>query len=282
VRAHAQPTDRFSIAGICESMGFPGAVVIAAVSDFFINKNLVFRYEPFPIGYVSPMVESSLYAAMTANWPAQELFEYLPRLGNKYTLSAKCKAAQYRAFIAATPIWQQFDRWVRGPDFVPEIMHTLLQHHLDLGYRTGLSWPRQTMKNLLSALRGRASHRGARFTATWEFQMMPGQGGHILPHTDTPSKIVTMTLSILNEGEWDPQWGGGIDVNRPKSERHAYNQLNQQADFADMEIVDTLGFTPNAGIIFLKTFNSWHSVRPMQATHPGSMRRNLIINIKTE
>jgi len=58
--------------------------------------------------------------------------------------------------------------------------------------------------------------------------------------------------------------------------------LNRQADFDDMEVARTIEFAPNVGIIFIKTFNSWHSVRPMQAPSKECMRRNLIINIKSD
>ena len=252
------------------------------MSTFFNSSNLSFRYEPYPIGHLAPMVEPAQYAEMIANWPSQELFEFLPRLGSKYSLSDKCHPAAYRTFVRDTPIWARFDRWIKGPEFVAEIMQTLHDHHIDLGYRPGVSWAKQTAKNIMAVLRGRSSHRGARYTATWEFQMMPAQGGHILPHSDTPSKVVTMTLAILGEHEWNPAWGGGIDINRARDRRFAYNHLNRQAGFDDMEVVDTIEFAPNTGVIFIKTFNSWHSVRPMHASEPGPMRRNLIINIKTD
>lgn len=250
------------------------------MSEFFNSANLVLRYEPFPIGHLSPMVEASLYEEMIANWPAQELFEFMPRLGNKYSLSEKCHPGQYKAFVRRTPVWSRFDRWIKGPAFVPEVMQALLDHHIDLGYRPGVSWTRQTIKNIMAVVRGRSSHRGARYNATWEFQMMPAQGGHILPHSDTPSKIVTMTLAVLRDDEWKAEWGGGIDINRPNNVEYAYNQLNRQADFKDMDVVDTIEFRPNTGVIFIKTFNSWHSVRPMTGKGSGLMRRTLTINIE--
>jgi hypothetical protein len=111
---------------------------------------------------------------------------------------------------------------------------------------------------------------------------MPGQGGHILPHTDAPSKVVTLTLAMLRDGEWDPAWGGGIDVNRARNPRFAYNQLNRQATFDDMEVVDTIDFAPNTGVVFIKTFNSWHSVRPMRAPGQENMRKNIIVNITSD
>jgi hypothetical protein len=30
-----------------------------------------------------------------------------------------------------------------------------------------------------------------------------------------------------------------------------------------MDVIDTFEFTPNQAVMFVKTFNSWHSVRPM-------------------
>lgn len=251
------------------------------MSTFFHGDNLHMRYEPFPIGQVRPVVNAVEYSEMVANWPTKELFEYMPRLGNKYSLSDKCNPANFAAVVRTTPIWARFDAWIRSPAFVAEVMRTLSARHIDLGYREGVSKTRQTLKNILGMVRGRSSHRGARFAGNWEFQMMPAAGGHILPHTDTPSKIVTMTLAIIGENEWNPAIGGGTDINRPRDLRHAYNQLNRQAGFEDMEVLDTFEFLPNSGVIFIKTFNSWHSVRPMQSTDPELMRRNIIINIKS-
>jgi len=251
------------------------------MSTFFNPDNLAVRYDPFPIGQMVPMVEAGAYEEMVANWPEKGLFKFMPRLGNKYALSRTCNPAQFASFVRATPIWSRFDAWIRSPDFVAEVMQTLQARHIDLGYREGVSKAKQTLKNVMATLRGRHSHRGARFTGSWEFQMMPASGGHILPHTDTPSKVVTMTLAIVRASEWGPSIGGGIDVNRPRDLRFSFNQLNRQARFEDMEVLDTFEFMPNSGVIFIKTFNSWHSVRPMNSTDPELMRRNVIINIKS-
>ncbi len=48
-----------------------------------------------------------------------------------------------------------------------------------------------------------------------------------------------------------------------------------------MELIDSFEFQPNQAVIFVKTFNSWHSVRPMTASDPSLMRRTLVINIET-
>ena len=84
------------------------------MSTFVIGDNLRFRYEPLPIGQMVPMVDAAAYAEMLANWPKKELFEYVPRLGNKYSLSEKCHPEQFAAVIRDTPIWSRFDAWIRS------------------------------------------------------------------------------------------------------------------------------------------------------------------------
>jgi len=85
---------------------------------------------------------------------------------------------------------------------------------------------------------------------------------------------------MLREGEWDPSLGGGTDVNAPKDVRYSFNHLNRQAGFDDMGVLDTFAFTPNQAVVFVKTFNSWHSVRPMTGDGAGRMRKTLTINIE--
>jgi hypothetical protein len=224
----------------------PSILLEPRVPTFFHDENLKIRYEPFPIGQMAPAVDNG---------------------------------KNYRNFVRTTPIWSRFDRWIRSPEFIDAIMGSLNDRHLDLGYRPGISRGKQTLKNVKAMLRGRPSNRGVRLAGSWEFQMIPANGGYLLPHTDAPSKIVTMTLSMVREGEWDTAYGGGLDLNRPKSEALAFNQLNVQADFKDMDVMDTFEFLPNTGVVFIKTFNSWHSVRPIQGPEDGPMRRNLVINI---
>ncbi len=48
-----------------------------------------------------------------------------------------------------------------------------------------------------------------------------------------------------------------------------------------MNVLDTFEFTPNQAVVFVKTFNSWHSVRPMQGNGSTAMRKTLTINIET-
>ena len=111
--------------------------------------------------------------------------------------------------------------------------------------------------------------------------MMPSTGGCIKPHTDSPQKLITLVYSIVSSGEWKPEWGGGTDVLRVKEPRNSFNHVNRQAEFAEVDVIKTFEFVPNQLVVFVKTFNSWHAVRPMTGENPPAMRRTLTINIES-
>ena len=67
---------------------------------------------------------------------------------------------------------------------------------------------------------------------------------------------------------------------RPIDPRQIFNRLNARGRFEDMEILDTYPFQPNQAVMFVKTFNSWHSVRPMTGMGSKAMRKTLTINIE--
>ena len=46
-----------------------------------------------------------------------------------------------------------------------------------------------------------------------------------------------------------------------------------------MDVVDSLVFGPNRALVFVRTYNSWHSVRPMTAKGSKAMRRTVTVNL---
>ena len=118
---------------------------------------------------------------------------------------------------------------------------------------------------------------------------MPADGGLILPHTDTPQKAVTLIFSMLRPGEWNPAFGGGTDVLKPKPAGLARIEriqatTNKVPDYSillsDFEIAHTYEYLPNQCVIFIKNVISWHSVGPMKGKGSSLMRRTLTLNIE--
>lgn len=249
---------------------------------FFSYDHLKFRYDPFPIGLAKPIMEDGMYQQFVNNFPPIEIFESFEELGKKgrkYTLSEKENRKVYSDFIRSNPLWRDFYGWINSDEFPYGVMEMLRQHDIDLGYRY-VPAARRLSRQVKNVFRSRPSPRYVPLRARFEFSALPAGGGHLVPHTDAPTKIVTMIVSILRDGEWDPSFGGGTDVNQPKAERHQFNYVNRLASFDDMEVLYTYEFTPNQAVLFVKTFNSWHSVRPMTGIGSDALRRTLTINIE--
>lgn len=245
---------------------------------YFNYEHLEFHYEPFPIGLAKPLIEPGLYKEFLANYPPIERFKYMEKLGHKYSLSEHFDPRAFKAYLRSNPLWNDFNRWIKSRDFVSGVLNALAERSLDTGLDPKMTVLKQFRKRLTHS--GRLNLSAARLISRFEFSMLPADGGNIMPHTDSPSKVITLVVSMVEEGEWDPAFGGGTDLNQAKDVRHNFNQTNEQGRFEDMDVIDTFEFTPNQAVIFVRTFNSWHSVRPMTGTGSTAMRKTLTINIE--
>jgi hypothetical protein len=248
---------------------------------YFSYDQLSFCYEPFPIGLARPLMEPESYRELVESYPPIERFKYIPKLGKKYSLSERFNPREYRELIRSHPVWREFHSWIKSDAFVAGVLEALRERGIDVGYEVGTSASQRALRLLKDILRRRTTTRRARLRARFEFSMLPADGGHILPHTDAPSKIITLIVSMLGDGDWDAAYGGATDVDRMKDASRSFNWINFQGRFEDVEVVDSYPFMPNQAVIFVKTFNSWHSVRPMQGVGSQAMRRTLTINIET-
>jgi hypothetical protein len=248
---------------------------------YFSYDHLRFRYEPFPIGLARPLMDESLYEELLENYPPLELFNSHMEYGKddiKYALTEKLNPKRYYRFIRSTPTWRDFHAWVTKGNFVREVLATLKQHNIDLDceYQNRAQRITARLKNLT---RGQLCAHQPPLMARFEFSALPANGGMVVPHTDARRKLATFVVSMVRDGEWDRRYGGGLDINRPRDPRRNYNQVNHHAGFGEMEVIETFEFMPNQAVLFIKTFNSWHSVRPMTGAGSTAFRKTLTINI---
>jgi hypothetical protein len=231
---------------------------------YFNYDNLKFRYSPFPIGLAKPLMDPSLYKAMLANHPGKEQFIYKEKLGHKYTLSEHFNPKAFHRFIRTSPVWSDFYRRLKNRDFTRDVLEVLARNSPDLVYYADMTVGRQLRKRITNG--DRLNCRAVRLKPRFEFSMLPADGGHILPHSDSASKVISM----VDEGKrTHPSATTLMSTSRRK---------NRQAAFEEMEVVDTFEFTPNQAVTLIKTFNSWHSVRPTKGKGSDAMRKTLTIN----
>ena len=252
----------------------------------FNYSNFVFDYEPYPIGVAREFIEPDYYRRLVENFPPIEIFGgFFDPESNKKGLSELYAPTRYHQFLRETPVYRDFYTYIKSPEFIHDVLNCFEQNYIQLGLSeskiTSSTLPLrgsafQKIEKILSRLRRKKGLR-----ARFEFSVLPGNGGNIRPHTDAPSKIITLVLSILKEGEWDLKWGGGTDVIKPNDRRRTYNFQNNYFDFHECETLRTIEYVPNQCILFLKTFNSLHCVHPIRNNNANVYRKTLTINIES-
>jgi hypothetical protein len=238
-----------------------------------------FLYQPYPIGLIKGVFEPFFYDRLVQTFPAVDLFRFMQYHGDKWSLSEVNNRERYFAFLSATPEWKRVYDYVKSTGFLRDVLAMLLQHKIDLGLQPEPRPAARGLRYWLRELLGRTEGRA--LSARFEFSMMSAGGGHILPHTDSPQKVITLVMSMVRPGEWDQEWGGGTDLMRPKDPSDNFNFHNRYLGFDQVDTIDSMAYEPNQCVIFIKTFNSLHGVRKM--TGPAQiMRRTLTVNIEAE
>ena len=250
--------------------------------------NAKFRYDPYPIGVIAPVFEEDLYQQMLREWPAIDIFKHYPKWGNKYSLAPLGKPKEFADLIRTSALWAKVHAELTGEQFIHRVIDVLKKNHIDLGIadkwvsadRAGFKFARR----IKSALRGfmLKGDGTVKLASQLEFSMMPSDGGALRPHTDDPKKIITLVFSMVQHGEWNKAWGGGTAVLKPNDMTQNFNHLNRMTNFDESEQVGIFEFEPNQCVIFVKTFNSLHSVPTMKSGKPDLFRKSLTLNISAD
>lgn len=202
---------------------------------------------PYRIGLAKPVFDDDVYATLVTAFPHEATLLSLGsgRGYNKWALSERVYVERYREYVQASPIWRELHAQIKSPDFV------------------------------LMATRAAGLPVG-QYSSRWEFSSMPADGGFIVPHRDTPGKVLTLVVPMLQPGDWDETWGGGTDVLVPKPGIDAVDYVTPLDDF---DVASTVHYRSNQACVFLRSERSWHSVGPIRGPM-GKWRRSLTINVE--
>lgn len=216
---------------------------------------VTWRYDPYPIGRAVEVFTPVVYDALVEAFPPEDAAGYVHLQGkyNKLSLSERNNKDRYKAVVMTHPVWRAFHAYVKSRNFVETVIRLVQKE-------TGVGMP------------------GSAFTSRFEFSSLPGDGGGIEPHTDIPSKVITLIVPMLGrQAVWADAWGGGTDVLRPLDPWRRYEDYQEPRKAFD--VVDVMPYAANQAVVFIKTFNSWHGVAPIQAP-TGTWRRSLTVNIE--
>ena len=241
------------------------------------------RYEPYPLAVLRPALDASLYSELVAAYPSTALFAKMPKYDYKLTLSEKFNPDNYHRFIAETPVWKKFHDWLKSDDFIRKTVEFLRNNHIDLELdRAFDALPARMGRALKGLARGNLPSKPLSLRTRFEFSVLKADGGEVAPHTDTSKKIITLVMTMIGDGEWKPEFGGGLDVNRPTDPVYAFNWNNRIVPWDKIEVLDTIPFVPNQCTVFVKTFNSLHSVRKMTQSGSEALRKTITIVIERD
>lgn len=247
-----------------------------------LNFNKVdMRYEPYPLAILRPAMADDHYMTLADNFPDERIFDVLPKFPYKLSLSEKWAPQNYRKFLRENKPWREFHAWVKSDAFIESTIAFLAENYVDLPLHEAFETPSQRLRRGLRSIKhGHFPSRGLRLRSRFEFSSLKADGGRVEPHTDVPRKVITLVLSMIRPGEWDTAYGGGLDINRAKDNRYAYNWQNRMVPWDKIEILDTVPFVPNQCIVFVKTHNSLHSVREMTQKNSKALRKSVTIVIE--
>jgi hypothetical protein len=225
--------------------------------QMFNWDNVSIRHQPYTVFYIRDLVDPGFYRQLAGEFPVLTRFRHRENLGNKYLLT-EAEGRAYYDFVETHPQWQEFYSEIKSINFREQVLFFLRSH----------------MKDALTDDQVADS-----FTSRFEFSALPTNGGSQRPHTDSPRKVVTLVLSLMKEGEWNPGWGGGTTICQPKDKTLHSNYANEYLSFDDIEVIDTLPFVPNACVMFVKTAVSWHCVTPINLPRKSPMRKTVAISL---
>jgi hypothetical protein len=247
-----------------------------------LNFNSVkIQYEPFPLAILRPALDEIMYNQLVEAYPQTSLFAKMPKYDYKLTLSEKFNADNYHRFIAETPVWKNFYGWLKSEGFIRQAVEFLKRNNIDPGLdRAFESSSTRAGRALQALVKGRLPNDLLKLRTRFEFSVLKADGGEVAPHTDTPKKVITLVMTMIKDGEWKPEYGGGLDVNRATDPAYAFNWNNRMVPWDKIEILDTVPFVPNQCTVFVKTFNSLHSVRKMTQTGSDALRKTITIVIE--
>jgi len=242
-----------------------------------ISINPTFFYRPFPYGTLAEIFDKETFGKLVATFPPLDLFRRMDALGKKHSLSEINNRKQYFRYLEECPEWNNVYREVKSDGFLIRVLSALKDHHIDPMIDDYMPYRYSGLKGTLRQIRSLNFPRFAR--ARFEFASMQANGGCILPHTDSTTKVITLVMNMNFEDEWDESYGGETVICEPIDESLTYNLANEYFTFDQIREVARIPMRDCGGSIFIKTFNSWHCVFPMVGP-PDAMRNTITINIE--
>jgi len=226
------------------------------------------HYVPFPIGLAENVLADEDYRELARTYPSSDEFVHKNRSKDlRSTFNNRTRKKEFASWINRHSAWKRFHDEVTSNRFAEQVFAVLASH--GIRFTEKLQRPplmtelRKAAGDILKRRQFPVFSRPVRSRV--EFGAYPADGGYIKPHTDAPGTLVTLVMPMCEEGEWSQDWGGELEICKPKKTEDIFNFVNAFGEFDDFTPVTKFAFQPNQAMFFVKTYDSWHCVRPMTA-----------------
>ena len=242
------------------------------------------RYEPYPLVVLRPAVARDLYDELSSTYPDVSLFGTHPKYDHKLSLSEKFMKGNYTTFIERTRPWNEFHGWLKSEEFIRATLAFLESVGIDLDVGKSFeSVPRRVGRALCAIVKHRRlPSLPPRLRSRFEFSVLEADGGEVAAahrHAEEDRHARALDGEGGRVGSGDRRGARRQSIARPAL---CLQLENRNVPWESVEVLETIPFVPNQCMVFVKTFNSLHSVRPMQQKGSRALRKSVTIVIEKD
>jgi hypothetical protein len=236
-------------------------------------KDSEFFYDPYPYAIIKNIFEKEIYDELKKEFPDSndEKFDTSGNskkkdMGkfNKFQID-NFKSKNFNNVIKNRKTSKLIYNFFKSEKFINIIDEFLISNHVNIKLiKKQNYWQSFFKKN---------------FNIYFELSSIPCDGGFIAPHTDAPRKIITCVMPIVDKEEISNLKGVGTSMLEATNIKYKYNFLNQTVPLSDTKEIKYIDFLPNQMLMFIKTYNSLHSVGPIKSTNLTKSLKRKSINV---
>ena len=230
-------------------------------------SNHSFDYDPYPTAHFNKIFSDHFYKSLCEEYP--DISELKIVEDKKYNINKFNKFyltndhIDFNNLLKKKKNFFNLYKFLYSKEFFLKISEILLENNIDLK---------------LNFENKKFIFKKKNYNLFFEFSSIPCNGGFILPHTDSPKKIITFVVPIIKDSEKEienfKKVGTSIlSVTNPKNSYNFYNRTMKLEETIEKKYIN---FSQNKMLMFIKTHNSLHSVGPVQPLNNDIKFRNSI------
>lgn len=233
------------------------------------------RTQPFCFFHIDDYLPDAFYRSLRESFPDGSTYE--SDGSGKLGFRSSEEPDDFEEFCGKHPDWQRLIDFFQSDAFVLDTRRALLPSLIAArDWKGRRPWRNCSTGEIPSSRLRYMLEEPVR--STFQISQLP-DGAEVVPHADAPRKLVSLML-YFRDDDWQDSFGGGTVFLKPRDTEQARKWgPTDRIPFADLEEIGTCKFARNRLAGFVRSSNSYHGVRPIEA-QPGASRRALLINIK--